>query len=441
MDIEEDQIRNILKLISTIESYTSHKYQDVLELAGKLRECEDKSPDKPPFALNYLERYNINEPETSWIIRHIFSYTFDNRHPFFDSFATKFLKRIGFNPGWIEKPIIDKDHEYRRIDILVQEKQKYAVIIENKLKGADFQPNQLARYIAIMREEGYADEQIFVIILPQSANVDLPESVWNLPENSECRDYDNMFRCDKEDFKPKPHCKKCDRLKERFKDRTLLIHKELSEWLYDSVEKNEINIPKEEFDKQYILRSAVLQFVDFLNSIYQTRINNKYKMEIQKFLKEELRLNGKSLFDQLSVVETKKQEVEELEQQLKDLQIAITKEYLDDILRETTQDHIKEGEDKETKFYYNIMFGKKVLEVAFFPYIKIDEKQHACHIACEQTLPKFVQNDLSKELPKEFSNGIEEYDTSYVEALERFDRISKRLLEIQESRKLRIKRK
>jgi hypothetical protein len=448
MAIEEDQIRNILKLTSTIESYTSHKYQDVLVLAGKLRECEDKSPDKPPFALNYLERYNINEPETSWIIRHIFSYTFDNRHPFFDSFATKFLKRIGFNPGWIEKPIIDKDHEYRRIDILVQEKQKYAVIIENKLKGAVFQPNQLARYIAIMREEGYADEQIFVIILPQSANVDLPESVWNLPENSECRDNDNMFRCDKEDFKPKPHCKKCDRLKERFKDRTLLIHKELSEWLYDSVEKNEINIPKEEFDKQYILRSAVLQFVDFLNSIYQTRINNKYKMEIQKNLKEELGLNGKSRLDQLSVVETKKQEVEELEQQLEeleqqlnDLQRAITKEYLDVISQETTQDHIKEGDGKEKNFYYNITFGKKVLEVAFFPYIYIDGKRHACHIACEKTLPKFVQNDLSKELSREFSIGIEEYDTSYVEALERFDRISKRLLEIQESRKLRIKRK
>lgn len=149
--------------------------------------------------------------------------------------------------------------------------------------------------LKMRREEGYADEQIFVIVLPQSANVDLPESVWNLPENSECRDNDNMFRCDKEDFKPKPHCKKCDRLKERFKDRTLFIHKELSEWLYDSVEKNEINTPK-----------------------------------------EELRLNGKSLLDQLSVVETKKQEVEELEQQLNDLQRAITKEYLDVILRKTT---------------------------------------------------------------------------------------------------------
>lgn len=72
-------------------------------------------------------------------------------------------------------------------------------------------------------------------------------------------------------------------------------------------------------------------------------------------------------------------------------------------------------------------------------------KRHACHIACEETLPEFVQNGLSKELPEEFCNGtqncIQNYDTSYVEALARFDRISKRLLEIQESCKLRNKRK
>ena len=34
---------------------------------------------------------------------------------------------------WIDTPVIDKDHEYKGIDILIRDKH-YAIIIENKLK-------------------------------------------------------------------------------------------------------------------------------------------------------------------------------------------------------------------------------------------------------------------------------------------------------------------
>ncbi len=309
-----NDIRNIWDLVDSVESYTLQTYQENLCLAENLQICEKMSPNKPPFAINYLEYYDSCERLTSWIIRHIFAYTFNDKHPFFESFAKSFLQKIGFHIEWIESPIIDKDHEYKGIDILVRDKQ-YALIIENKLKGADFQLNQLARYVATMRNEGYSDNQIFIVILPKYdiSNDDLWVSVWKLPQDwqstnqsRKCRIDSHTCWCDNEDFRPKKHCIKCESLRENFEKRTLFIHKDLSVWLYECIVNNTLSIPDSELRKQYVLTSAALQFVDFLNYIYQTRENDKFKMDIQKFLSEQLKLNDIDIIEQLSLVEDKK---------------------------------------------------------------------------------------------------------------------------------------
>ena len=241
--VSAKKITQTLDILDSIESYSLQTSVESLCLARDLQVCKEKSPNKPPFAINYLEYYNSHEPVTSWIIRHVFAYTYNGKHPFFESFAKRFLIDIGFNIDWIEAPIIDKDHEYKGIDVLVREKQ-YALIIENKLKGADFQLNQLARYIATMRLEGYSDKHIFVVVLPQKniSNDDLWDSVWNLPKDwqstsqaRKCRLDSNTCWCDFEDVSGKKHCEKCEHLRETFEKRTLFIHKDLSNWLYDSI--------------------------------------------------------------------------------------------------------------------------------------------------------------------------------------------------------------
>lgn len=323
---EEYRIKTMLDLVGSVESNVLQSYRDILLLSEGLQECEAKSPNKPPFGLNYLEYYYSSEPMTSWIIRHLFAYTYDGHHPFFESFAKTFLTKIGFNPEMIVAPIIDKDHEYKSIDILVRDKQ-YAVIIENKLKGADFQLNQIARYIATMRNEGYSDEQIFVVILPKSKiyNDDIRQSVWKLPPDwqstnptRKCRTSDYTCWCDDGD-RSHDHCSNCEPLKELFKSRTLLIHKEFSEWLFDCVTINKIQIPDRELNKQYVLTSATLQFVDFLNLLYGTRENDKYIMDIQKFLSDQLNLSKYDIQDQLSLIEDKKRDAEDLMQRLREL--------------------------------------------------------------------------------------------------------------------------
>lgn len=433
-------IKSIFDLMSDVESYTLQAYQDTLSLSEKLKDSEDNSPNKPPFALNYLEYYNTSEPVTSWIIRHIFAYKYGARHPFFDSFAEVFLKKVSFNPEWIECPIIDKDHEFKGIDILVRDK-RYAVIIENKLKGADFQLNQLARYIATMRNEGYTDEQIFVVVLPgcDMSKEDLRESVWNLPkdwhstsQSRKCRIDSYTCWCDGEDFQPKAHCNKCEPLKEIFEKRTLFIHKELSKWFYSCVNDDIVEIPKEELDKQYVLKSAILQFVDYLNFIYNTRENDKYKMDIEKFLNDQLKLNNLDIVEQLSLVEEKINDVEELANQLDNLFESKIQSYIDDISRKHKV-HLVRNEDDEDYFHYNIKVDGKTLAVS------VDQENNAdgpfCQIQTkgQRKIPEIITEDfeISEELNDKNNRNdcIWRYD-SYKESLLRFDRVLGRLLEI-----------
>lgn len=431
-------ITNTWNLVGSVETYTLRTYHDDLCLTEKLQECESNSPNKPPFAINYLQYYNSHEPVTSWIIRHLFAYTFNGKHPFFESFANTFLQKNGFRLEWIESPIIDKEHEYKGIDILVREKQ-YALIIENKLKGADFQLNQLARYIATMRNEGYSDSLMFIVILPKDniSNDDLWNSVWRLPQDwqsttqsRKCRIDNHICWCDVDDFRSKKHCDNCESLKEVFESRTLFIHKDLSEWLYNSITNNTLGVPDDELRKQYVLISAALQFVDFLNYIYNTRENDKFKMDIQKFLGEQLKLNDIDLVEQLSLVEDKKSDVEELASQLDDLYWSKIKEYITAIREKYHVPIVRE--DDEFYFHCEIIIDG----ISVILSLSHDRDGDFCMIETKpkKRLPKFITEDfdISEELNdiKNRSNCIWKYGTSYRESLMRFDRVLGRLLDI-----------
>ena len=336
---------------------------------------------------------------------------------------------------WIDTPVIDKDHEYKGIDILIRDKH-YAIIIENKLKGAQFQLNQLARYIATMRKEGYSDDQIFVVVLPKDDvnNDDLYDSVWKLPKDwrstntsRKCRVDSYTCWCDNEDYKRKAHCEKCESLKETFRKRTLFIHKELSEWLYNCIENNTVCMPEEELRKQYVLKSAVLQFVDFLNYLYKTRENNKYKMDINKFLSEQLKLNNLDIKEQLSMVEDTQKDVNELVEQLYSLYLLKVKEYVT-YIGNKHKVHLVYDDNDGRYFHCEIKYnGKKIKLVLGY------ESGDYCEINSQNKLPELIKNDfeIAEELNDKNNDNyaIWKYD-SHKESLLRFERVLERLLDI-----------
>ena len=193
-----DSLFSVLDLLTQIQWATETEIKCMLDLSIQLKQVIDNSTHKPKYEINILDITNIAEPLTSKLLALMFEFPYNN-HILCRSFIERFLTPCGFQMKWVNRPEITAEKE--KIDIGIRENGKYAVIIENKLKGAAFQRNQLARYIQRMKDFGYKDEQIFVVILPYSTERSLfdkvNKSIWFLPhdwklpnQERECRGSD-----------------------------------------------------------------------------------------------------------------------------------------------------------------------------------------------------------------------------------------------------------
>lgn len=244
--------------------------------------------------MNFIEFFNPSETQTSCLLEMLLSYQNRQQKPeLFISFAEKFLAPLGFDVNLISHPNIRR--EYKHIDLFIHERNKYAIIYENKLKRAPFQRNQLARYIQTIRNEGYNDNQIFIVLVPFTSDFDqnlIAKSVWRLPsdglistnEERRCKwghgcwcDDSNVILTSYEE----KHCLKCNiNLKKEFYPRSIILGKDFSQWMIDceaTIEQRERNV-----------RSALLQFADYLNSLYNNKLNTLMENEIDEYLESQL---------------------------------------------------------------------------------------------------------------------------------------------------------
>lgn len=298
------------------------------EFQGMIQSCELR----PLFYLNLIDFLNPKEPTTSKMLERILSYSNNDGYVVLHSFCHRFLEALGFDCGNISEPEIIAERN-GHIDIRITEEGKYAIIMENKLKGADFQRNQIARYIQTIKEEGFEDEQIYIVILPQHSDIRVRPSVWCLPPdyktatnaNRKCGIYDDkLCWCDFPDLRlTKDEEKYCDTCvthwRNEFSDRTQILHYDFATWLINTEE----IIPRRELN----VRSAILQFADYLNGLYNTRIDQKLNKMITDFLRDKLEL-GNSISD-WKKLNNKIAEVEELEEGLRTLRIEMSSDLID----------------------------------------------------------------------------------------------------------------
>lgn len=164
-----NEIKTILALLKAYDAAVKEEIFENLVLSGQLKDVIDSSENKPKYSLNLLDVFNVAEPLISKIISLIFQYKRGHDYVLCRSFVEEFLVDCGFDLEWIKRPSITA--ETGRIDIGIEERGKYTIIIENKLRGACFQRNQIARYIQKKRKSGYLDDSIFVVVLPNHVDV------------------------------------------------------------------------------------------------------------------------------------------------------------------------------------------------------------------------------------------------------------------------------
>ena len=334
------EIKRAQKILEFLDDYNAvhiQSMQELLDFSDEFNLVIENSPNKPPYECSIIDLIGgVTEPVTSQIIKLIFQYKGENKnYPILSSFIERFIKK----ELHIIKPKIEAEKNH--FDVSILDKQ-YAIIIENKLKGADFQLNQLARYIQKLKEKGYDENNIYIIVLPKFIGTKPRKSVGRLPKDwkkpngqRKCAVSQYECWCDIKDYSfcqtKLKWCEKCDQtILHRLHDNTYYIHKDFANWLIDVSE----TLPKSENP----LKSCMNQFAEYLKGLYQTRSSIILKMELQEYLQKRL-LNGETADDNWQIVTQKLKEVDQLSEALKELRRHISIEYVKEWQKEIENEY------------------------------------------------------------------------------------------------------
>ena len=165
-----------------------------------------------PYHINLLEEVHIHDDSGNQSIRNdrrrvcenahtrilqkFLEFNSDDYYPILKSLLEEISKdsaMIAWSSINVESPVFTPEANCNntngRIDLLVAEQGKYAIIFENKINDAVEQKSQLARYIEHLIAEGFKSEQIYVIYL-SSEGKDPDEISWTIDSH----DYAPYFR-------------------------------------------------------------------------------------------------------------------------------------------------------------------------------------------------------------------------------------------------------
>ena len=256
---------------------------------------------KLPYHINVIDELHVNENANSRILVSLFKYKDNGEYTLLKSFIRNRLSNWDIDV--FEPQISSEDW---RIDLLVREKGKYAIIFENKIYDAVLQKNQLARYIIKMRNEDFDPEQIYVVFLPPQ-KYDPTDCSWKVPIG-ECETC-----CDA------AKCPNMNSLKAEFEDRFKIItfREDIIAWLEEDV------IPNCR-QKETYLYTAAMQYLDYLKGYFDLRtINKNMNMELQDYLINKLELENKTEEQQISILDKKMDEIQHLLNQMNEIKASI----------------------------------------------------------------------------------------------------------------------
>ena len=348
--MDNNRISHILDLIDYIVSEEAKQQASeinfVMELAAEVKRCIEQNRHLLPYHLNIIDELHINENGHSRILCKLLQYkSLSGEYVVLQSLLRYIAEQNNeYHSIYIKSPLITQ--EQCRIDLWVRDRiGGYAIIFENKVYNATDQAAQLSRYIDCTKANGFTDEQIFVVYLSQQGTEPAEQSWGTYKSEYEQRYMNLSFRYD------------------------------ILPWLKERI------VPILP-DKDYILRCAVEQYIDYLEGIFGLRtIDKELNMKIEECIKEKLGLTGQVYDDYrtirqyqddinkvLSHLETLKGNVEN--QMFQGWEIALT-EHFPDLKNNITsgnrgkiifvginlqigEHHVRIVIDRDTNIYYGI---------------------------------------------------------------------------------------
>lgn len=271
--------------------------RDVTKMHEDMKLVREEVEENRPYHFNALLNSSPIEPNVSSIFAGFLKQRTDGQYSVLKSFV-KFCFGDSFASS-IDKPIIQTETEvkdFKRIDILVYEKGKYAIVIENKIWDATEQPKQLTNYIEGVKEPqfGFTDNQIYVVYMPSTDEHGPTNVSWS---SSYQKSFEARYR------------------KISFRDSVI-------RWL----ESDEI----QSIDEEYFTHSRFL-FIDFLKRVFNlTETDNMENQKIDEYIRKELGLNENDNSYNIAKITAKLNEITECANQLE----RVRKEYFGKMIKE-----------------------------------------------------------------------------------------------------------
>ncbi|MBO7193686.1 MAG: PD-(D/E)XK nuclease family protein [Bacteroidaceae bacterium] len=304
----------IKEIFSLLDDYVSYK-----------REVRNKYP----YHVNPIEEIRANENANSRILGTLLRYEHNGEYKILKSFLERMLPE--FRIEKLSKPVIES--EQYRIDLSVREAGKYAIIFENKIHNAVLQKNQLARYIEKLHdEEHFSYNQIYVIFMPPTVGYESNDCCWHKFVDGICG------KCDNGECKLNysPELRKMFKNENRYKKIT--FRDDLLNWLKEDVLPNLT-------EKEELLKSSVILYIDYLEGLFQLRMNEKnIYMELRDFIVKKLKLDDKVLEGKIDVLQQEKEKIDSLCKELENMRLFYMWELIEEKMKPIVENIAKSYE-------------------------------------------------------------------------------------------------
>ena len=231
---------------------------ELLELANNICKLANKNNI---YNANIIYELHANENAHSRILRMFLQYDDGTKtYPILKKFIE--IKKINNIIANLEIHTPRFSNEQERIDVLIEENPRYAIIIENKIYDASDQNTQLERYIKSIENHGINSSNIYAIYLTKNGEKTIADnSLTQYAKTAlDYKDEDNGR------FIP------------------LSYQYDILPWLENIVLPNCIL-------KEDLLISALKQYIDYLKNILGIKENKELKNEIMTKIKNELNIN------------------------------------------------------------------------------------------------------------------------------------------------------
>ena len=271
MNMSQVDLKKTLDIVEAINEYIARKEKEL------------------PYNINVIDELHANENAHSRILCKLLQYKdSSNKYRILEDLIQYISQLEGkekFANIKIASPKIDQEQE--RIDLWVRDNVTgYAIIFENKVKGAGDQPNQLARYIDKTLKQGFKKDKIFVIYLPHDEH-EPEEYSWILDGKNYKKDFYTRYV--------------------NLSFRTYVLP-----WLKE-------NILPHCVIKEELLISAIKQYIDHLEGMFWLRPSQK-KMIMNNELLEILKIKDLTIEEQIEYVDGLNRDMSNLQKILTDFQ-------------------------------------------------------------------------------------------------------------------------